>query len=143
MSVGKGGCSSAVSGQLEMGSSIECTISHTSVVPPATRQPLGHQKNNATPQTNGGPGLHLPQLRDEKMTAKDRCGKTESMETSIVRTMLESLRWEQELSDEEAEEARLEIYKANRRKRYQEALQQHRTRWTARTKTAKTSSTHS
>ena len=35
---------------------------------------------------------------------------------------LESLRWEQEYSDEEKEKERIEIYKENRRKRYENAL---------------------
>lgn len=35
---------------------------------------------------------------------------------------LESLRWEQECSDEEKERERIEVYKENRRKRYENAL---------------------
>ncbi len=39
---------------------------------------------------------------------------------------LESLRWEQEYSDEEKEKERIEIYKENRRKRYENALDERR-----------------
>ena len=44
-----------------------------------------------------------------------------------VGSMMESLRWEQECSDEEKEERRIELYKANRRKRYENALEEKRT----------------
>ena len=47
--------------------------------------------------------------------------------TTAASAMMESLRWEHQLSDEEAEKARIEIYKANRRKRYKESLEQQRT----------------
>jgi len=36
--------------------------------------------------------------------------------------MVESLRWEKQYSDEEKETERIEVYKANRRKRYENAL---------------------
>lgn len=41
---------------------------------------------------------------------------------SSVEPVLESLRWERECSDEEKEKERIEIYKENRRKRYENAL---------------------
>ena len=43
-----------------------------------------------------------------------------------VNITLETLRWENELSDEEQEKARIEEYKLKRRQRYQEALTLHR-----------------
>lgn len=39
---------------------------------------------------------------------------------------MESLRWEQQYSDEEKEKERIEVYKANRRKRYENALKEKR-----------------
>ena len=39
---------------------------------------------------------------------------------------MESLRWEQQYSDEEKEKERIEVYKANRRKRYENALKERR-----------------
>lgn len=44
-----------------------------------------------------------------------------------VPSMLESLRWDQEYSDEERERERIEVYKSNRRKRYEKALEERRT----------------
>lgn len=44
----------------------------------------------------------------------------------VASSWLESLRWEQECSDEEREQARIEVYKANRRKRYENALEERR-----------------
>ena len=41
--------------------------------------------------------------------------------------MLESLRWERECSDEEREKERIKQYKANRRKRYENALEERKT----------------
>ena len=41
---------------------------------------------------------------------------------SSVCSVLESLRWDQEYSDEEKEKERIELYKENRRKRYENAL---------------------
>ena len=43
---------------------------------------------------------------------------------SSVNSMLESLRWERECSDEEREKERIKVYKANRRKRYENALEE-------------------
>jgi len=40
--------------------------------------------------------------------------------------MVESLRWEKQYSDEEKETERIEVYKANRRKRYENALEERR-----------------
>lgn len=40
--------------------------------------------------------------------------------------MVESLRWEKQCSDEEKEIERIEVYKANRRKRYENALEERR-----------------
>ena len=45
--------------------------------------------------------------------------------------MMESLRWEKQCSDEEKEKERIELYKANRRKRYENALEERRTSMTA------------
>lgn len=44
-----------------------------------------------------------------------------------VSSMLESLRWERECSDEEREKERIKQYKANRRKRYENALEERKT----------------
>ena len=44
-----------------------------------------------------------------------------------VSSMLESLRWEKECSDEEREKERIKEYKANRRKRYENALEERKT----------------
>jgi hypothetical protein len=44
-----------------------------------------------------------------------------------VSSMLESLRWERECSDEEREMERIREYKANRRKRYENALEERKT----------------
>ena len=41
--------------------------------------------------------------------------------------VLESLRWERECSDEEREKERIKQYKANRRKRYENALEERKT----------------
>ena len=41
---------------------------------------------------------------------------------------LENLRWEEELSDEEEEKERIEKYKENRRKRYEKALLERKTK---------------
>ncbi len=45
---------------------------------------------------------------------------------SVSRTETESLRWDCECSDEERERERIEVYKANRRKRYETALDERR-----------------
>lgn len=146
MSVGtsKGGCFSASSGLQEMGSSTDCVMSHTSIVT-SVSQSKHHKQNSATALTNGGPAsLHLPHLRDDNpATKKDKCSKIVALEDSAVCSMLESLRWEHELSDEEAEKARLEIYKENRRKRYQAALEQQKARLTSRARTGRFYSTSS
>lgn len=47
-----------------------------------------------------------------------------STDSSAELTTLESLRWERECSDEEKEKERIEIYKDNRRKRYENAKSQ-------------------
>lgn len=46
---------------------------------------------------------------------------------------LESLRWEQECSDEEKEKERIEIYKENRRRRYENALEERKAQLSLRT----------
>ena len=46
----------------------------------------------------------------------------------------ESLRWEQECSDEEREEERIELYKENRRKRYLNVLDEHKSKLSERTR---------
>ena len=43
-------------------------------------------------------------------------------EVDMVQTSIETLRWENELSDEEMERIRIEEYKLKRRQRYQQAL---------------------
>ena len=54
-------------------------------------------------------------------------------EDSSVSAMPESLRWERECSDEEREKERVKQYKANRRKRYENALEERKTRVITRT----------
>lgn len=54
--------------------------------------------------------------------------KTDVVSTNpSVSSMLESLRWERECSDEEREKERIKLYKANRRKRYENALEERKT----------------
>ena len=43
-------------------------------------------------------------------------------EVDMVQTNIETLRWENELSDEEMERIRIEEYKLKRRQRYQQAI---------------------
>lgn len=48
--------------------------------------------------------------------------KKNTTQQEPAKVKVESLRWDQELSDEEKEKERIEIYKENRRKRYENAL---------------------
>lgn len=54
------------------------------------------------------------------------CGRDSSFKDihkkQSIDLALESLRWEHEYSDEEKEKERIEVYKENRRKRYENAL---------------------
>ena len=67
-----------------------------------------------------------PSLHQLKSTASKTV--TSSMdidhhaEVDMVQTSVETLRWENELSDEEMERIRIEEYKFKRRQRYQQAL---------------------
>lgn len=103
----------------------------------AGQRTLSHKlDNNDTPTgqpssvCNGGIGsIHLPKLCDSAKPISRGDKRMEARPTvdlSVCGT-LESLRWEHQLSDEEAEKVRLEVYKSNRRKRYQAVLDQHHT----------------
>lgn len=50
---------------------------------------------------------------------------------------VESLRWEHQCSDEEEEKQRIEVYKENRRKRYEKALEERKARLSLCTPTSK------
>lgn len=83
---------------------------------------MSHKLDGATSGCNGS-SVHLPRLSNGTRSRhrSDECSG--GVEASGVCSMLESLRWDHALSDEEAEKVRLEVYKTNRRKRYQTALE--------------------
>lgn len=69
--------------------------------------------------------------KSEKITSSSSRGSTKGAVNSPTKKVdfsitLETLRWENQLSDEEQEKARIEDYKIKRRQRYQEALALHR-----------------
>ncbi len=61
--------------------------------------------------------LTEPSKHSSKTSDPSRCIPVSKAEQG------KSLRWEREYSDEERERERIEVYKANRRKRYEEALE--------------------
>ena len=82
---------------------------------------MTHKLDSAT----NGSSVHLPKLPNGTSSSRPRyrSDKCSGAEDVGVCSMLESLRWDHALLDEEAEKARLEVYKTNRRKRYQTALE--------------------
>ena len=86
---------------------------------------MTHKFDNTASGSNGS-SVHLPKLSNGTTSRtrhkSDKCSGA-AVEDSGVCSMLESLRWDHALSDEEAEKARLEVYRSNRRKRYQTALE--------------------
>ena len=69
----------------------------------------------------GSPDHHHVKLKD------DRANHSGVSKDPSVSSMLESLRWEREYSDEEREQERIKVYKANRRRRYENALEERKT----------------
>jgi hypothetical protein len=61
--------------------------------------------------------------------------QTSAEDSPVVR--VESLRWEGQCSDEEEERQRIEVYKDNRRKRYEKALEERKARLSLCTSTSK------
>ncbi len=74
--------------------------------PPQSRS---KSDNNSAPRENStfDPDIHASVAKDS---------------VPLGPPVIESLRWDHECSDEEKEEERIEIYKVNRRKRYENAL---------------------
>ena len=65
----------------------------------------------------------LPQLKSTaSKTVTSSMDIDHHVEVDMVQTSIETLRWENELSDEEMERIRIEEYKLKRRQRYQQAL---------------------
>ena len=65
----------------------------------------------------------LPQLKSTaSKTVTSSMDIDHHAEVDMVKTSIETLRWENELSDEEMERIRIEEYKLKRRQRYQQAL---------------------
>lgn len=69
----------------------------------------------------GSPDHHCVKCKE------DRANHPGVSNDASVSSMLESLRWERECSDEEREKERIKVYKANRRKRYENALEERKT----------------
>ena len=73
----------------------------------------------------GASGGTCVTLNNPDDTCEARCSREGGISKEpSVSSMLESLRWERECSDEEREKERIKLYKANRRKRYENALEE-------------------
>ena len=75
----------------------------------------------------GSPDYNYVKLKE------DRANHPGISNNHSVSSMLESLRWERECSDEEREKERIKVYKANRRKRYENALEERKTQMISKT----------
>ena len=80
--------------------------------------------SSVTPSANSGTASSSTYASTSASSSSEQCKVTTDASTCSV---LESLRWEKECSDEEKERERIEQYKANRRKRYENALEERRT----------------
>ncbi|XP_019856991.1 PREDICTED: uncharacterized protein LOC109585376 [Amphimedon queenslandica] len=76
------------------------------------------------PASNTSPSspLSLPPLLKESTDSCTDASSEEPMQTKEGKVRVVTLRWENELSDEEKEKERIEEYKMKRRERYKEAL---------------------
>ena len=97
--------------------SMETEISNPSL-PPSS------QKFDKSPPStmNPSPPLSLHPLLKESTDTCTSALNEEPMHIKEGRAGVETLRWENELSDEEKEKERIEEYKMKRRERYKEAL---------------------
>lgn len=96
-----------------------CRQSHSTSYTSQSEDVLSCSSNNRT--FAGSPDHHCVKFR------KDRANDPGVSNEPSVSSMLESLRWERECSDEEREKERIKVYKANRRKRYENALEERKT----------------
>ena len=75
------------------------------------------------PKSTSTTSPSLPQLKSKaSKTVTSSMDIDHHVEVDMVQTNIETLRWENELSDEEMERIRIEEYKLKRRQRYQQAL---------------------
>ena len=75
------------------------------------------------PKSTSTTSPSLPQLKSTaSKTVTSSMDIDHHVEVDMVQTNIETLRWENELSDEEMERIRIEEYKLKRRQRYQQAL---------------------
>ena len=77
--------------------------------------------------SNGARGSQTSKLEPNKSSSLTKVNA--ALTNAVKLKSLESLRWENELADEEKEEERLHIYKMNRRKRYLAAAQEKGLGW--------------
>ena len=80
---------------------------------------------------NGGGESHEEAYKPDSKDSASLCCKSLNKESLVDKkalddAALQSLRWEGQCSDEEKEKERIEIYKENRRKRYENALEEKR-----------------
>ena len=85
-------------------------------ITPYTQVPAAHLNNIPTNCSN----LTVSSYNSTSVSASS------GTKEHILPSLVESLRWEDECSDEEQERGRIETYKENRRKRYENALQERR-----------------
>ena len=122
-----GGQTSAASSSAAMEMSNGSGHSHSSSTPPTIPSGLAVVRSESAPigekTTLDASSSHVSQ-RAVTVSIRGRDACTKGYRKDPVDLALESLRWEHEYSDEEREKARIESYKENRRKRYENALAQ-------------------
>ena len=82
-----------------------------------------------SPEDSSGSNGHVavPALKPSQVGSGGKLKEGVLSKDPSVSSMLESLRWERECSDEEREKERIKVYKANRRKRYENAIEERKT----------------
>ena len=86
-----------------------------------TCTPTTAQQSEPKSTSTTSPSLPLSKSKASK-TVTSSMDIDHHAEVDMVQTSIETLRWENELSDEEMERIRIEEYKLKRRQRYQQAL---------------------
>ena len=102
----------------------QCSI--TSSTPSRRNQgnqtPVEHShmiiSSDTSPCASSSPDSHVSPMHSEK---QEHC---QNPSPSPLSSVQESLRWDNECSDEEKEKDRIEVYKTNRRKRYNNLLKE-------------------
>lgn len=93
--------------------------------PAAHREDFSHGRNSDSAQSNAK-GAQVDRKVSTISSSASTVSDSSQTDLSLSAQFKESLRWDGILEDPAAEEERLQIYRLNRRKRYELYLQQHR-----------------